>query len=147
VVVKGKDQLKDLYDADGQVHGTAPSASKSMPAPFGMAYIPPGTFHMGPSDEDINYNLNQRNRQVSIPGFWMDRTEITNNKYRSFVWWVRDSMASKELGYIKKGGPSAAGDSNVAIDWTKRPQLKYDSKQNEKLGDKLVLAPDNRFVW
>jgi formylglycine-generating enzyme len=142
---KGKNTTKDMYDADGQVHGSAPSTSKSMGAPFGMAYIPPGTFHMGPSDEDVNSNLNQRNRQVSIPGFWMDRTEITNNKYRSFVWWVRDSLASKELGFIKKGGPNAAGDSNQAIDWTKRASLKFDAKQNEKLGDKLVLAPDNRL--
>lgn len=142
---KGGDQTKDMYDVDGQVHGTAPSTSKSMGAPYGMAYIPPGTFHMGPSDEDVNYNLNQRNRQVSIPGFWLDRTEVTNNKYRSFVWWVRDSLAAKEMGWVKKGGPNAAGDSNQAIDWTKRAQLKYDAKQNEKLGDKLVLAPDNRL--
>lgn len=143
---KGKEQMKDLYDADGQVHGTAPSSLKSMGAPYGMAYIPPGTFHMGPSDEDVNYNLNQRNRQVSIPGFWMDRTEITNNKYRSFVNWVRDSMAAKELNFVAKGGPGVAGDSNQAIDWTKaRQSLKYDSKQIEKLGDKMVLAPDQRL--
>lgn len=141
-----KGDQKENYDNDGQVRGTAPSSRKSMPAPAGMAYIPPGTFHMGPSDEDVNYSLNQRNRQVSIPGFWMDRTEVTNNKYRSFVIWVRDSLASKELGYVKKGGPNAAGDSNQAIDWVKaKTSLKYDSKQLEKLGEKLVIAPDNRL--
>lgn len=142
---KGKNIGKDSYDVDGQVRGTAPTAKRSMGAPFGMAYIPPGTFHMGPSDEDVNYSLNQRNRQVSIPGFWMDRTEITNNTYRSFVIWVRDSLASKELGFVKNGGPGVAGDSNQAINWTKRPTLKFGSKDLEKLGEKLVLAPDNRL--
>ncbi|MFX7820749.1 hypothetical protein ABTK26_20750, partial [Acinetobacter baumannii] len=39
---------------DGQLHGVAPSAKPSMERPRGMVYIPPGTFHMGPSDEDIN---------------------------------------------------------------------------------------------
>ncbi len=143
---KGKGVSADSYDKDGQVRGVAPTAKKSMASPAGMAYIPPGTFHLGPSDEDVNYNLNQRNRQVSIPGFWMDRTEITNNKYRSFVWWVRDSLAAKELGYVKKGGPGAGGDSIQAIDWVKaKTSLKFDSKNLEKLGDKLVLAPDNRL--
>jgi formylglycine-generating enzyme required for sulfatase activity len=136
---------KDSYDVDGQVRGTSSGSKKSMGSPFGMAYIPPGTFHMGPSDEDVNFNLNQRNRQVSIPGFWMDITEITNNKYRSFVLWVRDSMAARELGYVKKGGTAAGGDSTQAIDWVKAKTIKYDAKGLEKLGEKLVLAPDNRL--
>lgn len=136
----------DTFDKDGQVRGTAPFAKKSMGAPFGMAYVPPGTFHMGPSDEDINFSLNQRNRQMSIPGFWMDRTEITNNKYRSFVLWVRDSLAAKELNYTKKGGQNAGGDSAQAIDWVKAKTIKFNSpKDLEKLGGKLVLAPDNRL--
>ncbi len=142
---KSKNLGKDSFDIDGQVRGTAPTSKKSMGAPFGMAYIPPGTFHMGPSDEDVNYNITQRNRQVSIPGFWMDVTEVTNNKYRSFVNWVRDSLAAKELGFVKNGGPGVAGDSNQAINWEKAKTIKYDSKNLEKLGEKLVLAPDNRL--
>src|SRR5215471_14973754 len=78
---------------DGQIHkGVAPAAKNSISRPDGMAYIPPGTFHMGPSDEDVNYNLTARNKEVSISGFWMDKTEITNNQYRLFVYKVRDSL-------------------------------------------------------
>ncbi|MDZ7847859.1 MAG: SUMF1/EgtB/PvdO family nonheme iron enzyme [Owenweeksia sp.] len=29
---------------------------------------------------------------VSVPSFWIDQTEITNNEYRQFVQWVRDSI-------------------------------------------------------
>src|ERR1043166_9264937 len=74
----------DMPD-NGQLVGVAPSARGSMGKPIGMVYVPPGTFHMGPSDEDVNYNFSARNREISIMGFWMDATEITNNEYRQFV--------------------------------------------------------------
>ncbi|MFL9481487.1 SUMF1/EgtB/PvdO family nonheme iron enzyme [Chitinophagaceae bacterium LWZ2-11] len=139
-----KGKSKSAYD-DGQLHGVAPAGKMSMANPLGMVYVPPGTFHMGPSDEDINYNFTARNRQVSIPGFWMDATEITNNKYRAFVVWVRDSLAAKELGYYKSTGGGDGGDSAIAIDWVKAKTIKYDASNLEKLGNKLILAPDNRL--
>lgn len=55
--------------------------------PYGMQYIPSGTLHIGPSDQDVNHALVQRAKQVSIQGFFMDDTEITNNEYRQFVYW------------------------------------------------------------
>jgi len=142
---KGKGKSKLPLD-DGQLHGVAPSSKKSLGKPLGMVYIPPGTFHMGPSDEDINFNYSARNRQVSVPGFWMDATEITNNDYRAFVWWVRDSLAAKELGFFKSApGGGTGGDSAIAIDWVKARTIKYDASNLEKLGNKLILAPDNRL--
>ena len=95
-----KGKVKGLPD-DGQLHGVAPSARSSMGKPIGMVYIPPGTFHMGPSDEDVNYNFTARNREISIMGFWMDATEITNNEYRQFVFWTRDSLAAVQLGLFQ----------------------------------------------
>src|SRR5690606_33119857 len=79
---------------DGQLHGVAPGGGYNMTKPIGMVYVPPATFHMGPSDEDINFAYTARNKQVSINGFWMAATEITNNEYRQFVNWVRDSTAA-----------------------------------------------------
>jgi sulfatase modifying factor 1 len=126
---------------DGQIHkGASPSARGGMSRPDGMAFIPPGTFHMGPSDEDVNYNFTARNKEVSISGFWMDKTEITNNQYRLFVYKVRDSLAAIRLGYMKA---SPAGDT--AIDWKKASTIKWGDKNTlEKLND-LILAPDNRL--
>ena len=66
--------------------------------PYGMVYVPSGTFHTGPSDQDIVYSLQAKNKQISIVGFFMDETEITNNEYRQFVEWVRDSIAHKMIG-------------------------------------------------
>ena len=81
---------------------------------------------MGPSDEDPAYAFSARNRSVSISGFWMDATEITNNEYRQFVYWVRDSVAARKLGYVKAGA-----DGNEYVDWTKMKTIEMErSKVN-----------------
>ena len=54
--------------------------------PYGMVYIPSGTLHIGPSDQDISNTFVQRPKSISIQGFYMDDTEITNNEYRQFVY-------------------------------------------------------------
>jgi len=50
---------------DGQLHGVAPASKYNQTKPPGMVYIPPGTFHMGPSDEDVNYAFTARHKQGS----------------------------------------------------------------------------------
>ena len=125
---------------DGQLHGVAPSSKYSLKKPPGMVYIPAGTFHMGPSDEDINYAFTARNKQVSISGFWMDATEITNNEYRQFTKWVTDSIAAKLLGYVV-----ASKDGVEYIDWKKANTINYkDPAILEKL-DAMIVTPDNRI--
>ena len=126
---------------DGQLHGISLGGKYVLPKPPGMVYIPQGTFHMGPSDEDPAYAFCARNRSVSISGFWMDATEITNNEYRQFVYWVRDSVAAKKLGYIKAGS-----DGNEYVDWKKMQTLKWgDPKVVEQLGQTdLILSPEDR---
>jgi sulfatase modifying factor 1 len=124
---------------NGQLMGASYSNTAGMSKPYGMVYVPPGTFHMGPSDEDVNFNFTARNKQVSINGFWMDATEITNNEYRQFVWWVRDSLASKELGYGKEV------EGSFAVDWAKARTIKWNDKATLEKISKLTLTPDNRL--
>lgn len=66
--------------------------------PFGMVYVPAGHFLMGAGDEDVPFAFTHQSKNVSISAFWMDETEITNNEYRQFVYWVRDSIAHVLLG-------------------------------------------------
>ena len=40
---------------------------------------------MGQTDEDIAASMANLNKQVTIGGFYMDETEITNNEYRQFM--------------------------------------------------------------
>ena len=124
---------------DGQLHGVAPGGRYIMSKPPGMVYVPPGTFHMGPSDEDINYTFTARNKQVSISGFWMDATEITNNEYRMFTNYVSDSIAGKLMGYVKQGA-----DGSEYLDWTKVKTIKWDDKATLEKIDAMIVTPDNR---
>ena len=129
---------KGLPD-DGQLHGVAPATSYNLAKPPGMVYIPPGTFHMGPSDEDVNYAYTSRNRQTSISGFWMDATEITNNEYRQFTNWVRDSTAAVLMQYGKDV------DGRFQIDWKKASTIKWGDKATIEKIDQMVVTPDNRI--
>jgi formylglycine-generating enzyme len=138
----GKKDKGTASIGNGQLIGVAPGTKYILPKPPGMVYIPQGTFHMGPSDEDPSYAFSARNRSVSISGFWMDATEITNNEYRQFTNWVRDSIAAKKLGYVKAGT-----DGIEYVDWAKMQKLKWnDPKVVEQLGQTdLVLSPEDRI--
>jgi gliding motility-associated lipoprotein GldK len=65
--------------------------------PTGMALIPSGSFTMGKQDEDITGVINAPTRTVSLRAYYMDETEITNNEYKEFVFWVRDSVVRTRL--------------------------------------------------
>ncbi|HVM88675.1 MAG TPA: SUMF1/EgtB/PvdO family nonheme iron enzyme [Puia sp.] len=124
---------------DGQLHGVAPGSKYNLTKPLGMVYIPPGMFHMGPSDEDVNFALTARNKEVSINGFWMDATEITNNEYRQFVYWVRDSIAATLMQLGKDV------DGKFQIDWKKAQSIKWEDKATIEKIDQIILTPDNRI--
>ncbi len=83
--------------------------------PYGMVYVPSGTLHIGPSDQDVNHSLVQRQRAISIQGFYMDDTEITNNEYRQFVYYIRDSLGHMLLGHEGENGNV---DWEQELDWT-----------------------------
>jgi formylglycine-generating enzyme required for sulfatase activity len=68
------------------------------PEPFEMAFIPAGNFMMGPSDQDAIFANNAISKSVTVEAFWMDQTEISNNKYRQYVYYVRDSIFRTKLG-------------------------------------------------
>jgi formylglycine-generating enzyme len=129
---------KGLPD-DGMLHGVAPASSYNLQKPPGMVYIPPGTFHMGPSDEDMNASFTSRNQQTSISGFWMDATEITNNDYRQFTNWVRDSLAATYMQFGKDV------DGRFAIDWKKAATIKWGDKATIEKINQMIVEPDNRI--
>ena len=50
------------------------------------------------NDQDVAWAQTSVTKTVTVDPFWMDETEITNNEYRQFVFWVRDSIMRKMLG-------------------------------------------------
>ena len=66
--------------------------------PLGMVYVPSQGYQSGGQDDDEIMGLHtSRTKTVSIQAFYMDATEISNNEYRQFVHWVRDSIAREKL--------------------------------------------------
>ncbi len=65
--------------------------------PMGMTLIPGGSFTMGKQDEDVMGTLSAPTRTVTVSPYYMDETEITNNEYKQFVYWVKDSVVRTQL--------------------------------------------------
>jgi gliding motility-associated lipoprotein GldK len=92
--------------------------------PYGMVYVPGGTFISGAVDQDITYSQISQNRQVTVQAFYMDATEISNSEYRQFVNWVRDSIAitdylNDDQYYIQAKGSKVNANGNKYINWKK----------------------------
>ena len=86
----------------GELVGTRPNVKPFyQPHPYGMVFIPQGSFTMGAGGEDITQGHLIQPKTVSVSAFYMDQTEITNDEYRQFVNWVRDSIARTILGDIR----------------------------------------------
>jgi sulfatase modifying factor 1 len=83
----------DTGDLTG-VLGRAPWFHQNPP---GMVYVKSGTFHTGQGTQDVFNSYLQPNKQMTITGFWMDESEITNNEYRQFVFYVMDSLQRQLL--------------------------------------------------
>jgi formylglycine-generating enzyme required for sulfatase activity len=84
----------------GELTGVPGRARYFEPDPFGMIFVPQGSFTMGQDDQDVPWAQNSYARTVTVDPFWMDETEITNNEYRQFVYWVRDSIMRRMLGEV-----------------------------------------------
>lgn len=87
----------------GEVTGER-SSSWAEPSPFGMALISRGSIAMGPSESDSLWDIKANPKGISVDNFWMDETEVTNSKYRQFVYWVRDSIIRERLADPAYGG-------------------------------------------
>lgn len=132
----------------GELVGVRLDRLKANKTPYGMVLIPGGTFILGQSDEDIGHTYNAQNRQVTISPFYMDDTEISNNEYRQFVHWVRDSILLynflNDQQYFIDG---ANGDRH--IDWVRvnsnSPWKSSDENVRQQLSSMYYQGEDRIF--
>jgi len=135
---------------DGELTGVPGRKKFYEPEPFEMAFIPAGNFIMGPSDQDAVFAMNSISKSVTVDAFWMDQTEITNNKYRQFVYYVRDSILRTKLG--EAGVPDrdyfmVDRDGNViepnVINW----EEKIDPREETTASvlEEMYYPPEERF--
>lgn len=110
--------------------------------PYGMVYIPSGAFQAGQNDKDIMGLYTTRNRTVSIQAFYMDASEISNNEYRQFVFWVRDSIAREKL-YRRQVGDEAGEWVNIPEDFFREPYRSILNLGSDVLGGNNAFDPLN----
>lgn len=70
------------------------------PAP-GLVFVEGGTFHMGGSEKDIAYDMDNRERQVTVQSFYMDETEVANVDWKEFLH-HQENVAAVPEDSIKK---------------------------------------------
>ena len=121
-------------DESGQLVGVMERPKWNGINPYGMVYVPSGTLHIGQSDQDVFNTYTQKPKSISIQGFYMDDTEVTNNEYRQFVHWVRDSIAHTIMGDFKEDDFG-----NEQLDW--EYELDYSSEDLDEMyyeGDMML---------
>jgi len=55
----------------------------------GMVFVQGGTFVMGRVEEDVMQKWDNFPRRVTVASFYMDETEISNQDYREFTYWLQ----------------------------------------------------------
>lgn len=104
---------------NGELTGVPDRPKWSQSEPYGTVFISSGTFQMGQGDQDVFFNANQQAKTVSVKAFYMDDQEISNNEYRQFVNWVRDSLAHLIVGNIIEDDYGKEYiDWKIPLDWS-----------------------------
>jgi gliding motility-associated lipoprotein GldK len=91
---KKKGMASDKSNRKGEVTGAIDRKPWVQKLPIDMVPIQGGTFWMGQSDEDIAFTNSSDNKQITISEFYMDKYEVSNNKYRQFLQAVEDPNKS-----------------------------------------------------
>lgn len=133
---------------NGELTGVPGREKYFEPDPYGMVFIPQGSFNMGPSDQDVPWAENVTSKTVTVEAFWMDETEITNNEYRQFVYWVRDSIIRRMLAaQIEDFAISEDAFGNPIdppyLNW--ETKIDYKDEEVNNILQELYLQPNERF--
>ena len=93
-----------------QTASPSPQATKSKQAPAGMVFIPGGTYRRG-SDHKFDqtraeYPEESPVHEVTVDGFWIDATEVTNRQFLKFTN-ATGYKTQAERGWDSKDFPNA----------------------------------------
>ena len=131
----------------GEVVGVGGGKSFKEPAPFGM--VKRGFLKMGIDQQDTLWGKETPVKEISVDGFWMDETEVTNSKYKQFVYWVRDSILRERLADPAYGGDESykiTEDKNgdpvtPHLDWKKALPRKPNEDEQRAIESLYVTNP------
>ncbi|MBR1929073.1 MAG: SUMF1/EgtB/PvdO family nonheme iron enzyme [Paludibacteraceae bacterium] len=110
----------------GELVGTGANGNFKEAHPFGMVYIKKGAAMLGSNTQNAIFGEPDNQLMVTVDAFWMDETEITNDEYKQFVNWVRDSIAYTRLveagftEYAIEPKDDEVDEENFQINWKKK---------------------------
>ena len=127
----------------GEVTGTGGKAFTE-PTPYGMTLVKRGHLKMGIEKQDTLWGKQTPVRDISVDGFWMDETEVTNSKYRQFVNYVRDSILRERLAEVDETYRVVKTDKDgeeigSQINW-KKPLPRRPSEDEQEIIDGLYVT-------
>jgi gliding motility-associated lipoprotein GldJ len=73
---------------DKNMGGYQVAKSKEQGTGPGLVFVQGGTFVMGQTEEDVMSDWNNVPRRVSVPSFYIDKTEVANVHYREYLHWL-----------------------------------------------------------
>ncbi|SHG35704.1 gliding motility-associated lipoprotein GldJ/gliding motility-associated lipoprotein GldJ,TIGR03530 [Cnuella takakiae] len=73
---------------DKNMGGYQIAKSKDQETGPGLVFVQGGTFTMGQTEEDVMSDWNNIPRRVTVPSFYIDRTEVANVHYREYIHWL-----------------------------------------------------------
>ena len=142
--------LYSCSKGNGELIGVQGREEWYQPDPFGMLFIPMGSYNMGPSDQDVPYALTAQSKTVSVQAFYIDQTEISNNEYRQFVYWVRDSLARRIMAEEIDEEEFSISENEYGeevdppgLNWYAK--LKWNEPENREVLEPLFYIPSERF--
>ena len=129
----------------GEVTGAGGKAFTE-PTPYGMTLVNRGHLKMCIEKQDSLWGKQTPVRDISVDGFWMDETEVTNSKYRQFVNYVRDSILRERLA-----DPNYGGDETYKIEEDKNgepvtPHLNWKKPLPKKPNEDEQRAIESLYV-
>ena len=130
----------------GEVTGVGKGGSFREPTPYGMTLVKRGWLHMGLDKQDSLWGKKTPVKDISVDGFWMDETEVTNSEYKQFVEWVRDSILRTRLA-----DPAYGGDETYMITEDKngdpiKPHINWNKRLPRKFNEDEQRAYESMFV-
>jgi sulfatase modifying factor 1 len=134
----------------GELTGVPGRKTWFHPQPYGTIYVPSGSIHIGSNEQDVPMAQIAPNRQITITAFYMDETEITNNEYRQFVYWVQDSLFRQKLAEAdpdKYYYPLPEGEEDESmrgLNWEQKIE-EEDAKDNEEIKNLFYNQAETYF--
>ena len=121
----------------GELVGVSKASDFREANPYGMVFIRKGSFMMGANTQSAVFEQPDNIMMATVEAFWMDETEITNNEYKQFVHWVRDSIAMTRLveagitDYAIQPKDEDFDEENFTLNWKMRSKIPWGTKDEE----------------